>query len=253
MTKLTLTSAGLIVGGALILGSMWQGKREATGTSRSAQALSPGRPASSPKVRARASGNEAGPRPGPAAAAMVPAMPSTGTLPAARGEFRFQKELDDYAFLRRKIFLSDDEKAEKARLLRDPSFVAGLESLFRDSLESGFEPEMRRNLALDLLFEALEGEGRDAASRVLRSVVRDERVESSALDSGTRRTLAGLKAEVLYQWSSKNPRVAREVGSWLPGPVSERIWRNVQAAQNQNLAESAIESGGPPRAPGSSR
>ncbi len=53
-----------------------------------------------------------------------------------------------------------------------------------------------------------------------------------------RRALAGIKAEIMYQLSSERPGEAAQLQASLPGPVSERIWNNVQYQQENNLAES---------------
>lgn len=155
--------------------------------------------------------------------------------------FEFQKELGDYAFLKKKVLLSDADKSEKKDLMQNDRFLRSLESLLKTPTNGDFEMEQQQNFALDLLFEALESDTRSIASEVLQAIVQDPQVENAQLDRKSREKLAGLKAEVLYQWAALEPGKSGEIQSWLPGPVSQRIWQNVLASQHSNLEESAAE------------
>jgi hypothetical protein len=97
-----------------------------------------------------------------------------------------------------------------------------------------------QNQAVDLLLEARLG-GSQIAGQVLRSVVTDGQVEKESLSRSDRQAFAELKADVLYRWSAREPAITAELPGWLPGPVSQKIWRNVVNAQEQNQLESAEE------------
>ena len=95
-----------------------------------------------------------------------------------------------------------------------------------------------QDVAVDILLDALKDGDSRAAEEALREVVKDEQVEDGTLSGGVREQLAGVKAEVLYQWSAMVPSGASELARLLPGPVSQKIWQNVLNMQSQNLAES---------------
>jgi len=154
--------------------------------------------------------------------------------------FEFQNELTVYLDLQTKVFLSDSEKREKADLLRNAALIRALGARLQQASRS-HEVMREQDAAIDLLLEALKDGDTQAASEVLREVIQDSQVEDLKLDKGSREQLAGLKAEVLYQWSATNPQIASNLQSWLPGPVSKKIWDNVLRMQQSNEAEGAAE------------
>lgn len=153
---------------------------------------------------------------------------------------QFAEALVDYARLRSKLFLSDENKSQKARLLQDAELMRALELLLKSSANDMKSQELQ-NDAIDLLLEARASGSRDAES-VLRSVLEDRQIENDAMELGQRKALAGIKAEILYQWSALEPARAEEMRRWLPGPISEKIWSNVVDAQDQNELESQGDS-----------
>lgn len=153
--------------------------------------------------------------------------------------FEHQDELNQYRDLKKKVLGSDDDERERSRLKSD----AVLLDSFRDLLKSSATNDQTRenqNAALDLLFEALKDKSTQAET-ILQGVIQDAQIESSALSPAVRENLAGIKAEALYQWSSLDPSKAGVLSSWLPGPVSQKIWQNIQDRQESNLAESKLE------------
>lgn len=187
----------------------------------------------------------------PRAASLSPnlasgALPSTdktkGALitkessPVAR-PFPYTKEVASYAFLQAKVFLSNPEKDEKARLLKNPALIRALGERLR---EASRVPDVmdQQDVAVDLLIEALREGDASAAQDALREVVQDAQVENVELARADREQLAGLKAEVLYQWSAVQPNAAAGFPGLLPGPVSRKIWDNVVRMQQSNQLES---------------
>jgi hypothetical protein len=142
--------------------------------------------------------------------------------------------------LRAKIFLSPEEKRERADLLRHSGLLKALGRRLVEPTRS-MAVMNEQDAAIDVLMEALKSGDAQVAGEVLQGVVRDGQVEDTRLDRGSREQLAGLKAEVLYQWSALSPAAASQLPSWLPGPVSRKIWANVVRMQQSNLAESAAE------------
>lgn len=154
--------------------------------------------------------------------------------------FPFQKELSSYLDLQTKVFLNDSEKKERSDLLRHAGLLKALGTRL---IEATRNPEVMReqDAAIDLLLEALKEGDSTVAAQVLQAVVSDRQVEDTKLEKSAREQLAGLKAEVLYQWSSTNPGIVANLQAWLPGPVSKKIWDNVIRMQESNDAESALE------------
>lgn len=153
--------------------------------------------------------------------------------------FKYQSELKEYELLKTKIFLSEKDKVTKADLLKNADFTQGLQTLLQKAATDD-ESQRAQNAALDFLLEALESSSQEAA-QVLQAIVQDPTIENSDADLASRKSLAGIKAEILFEWSALDPQRAAEMESWLPGPVSQKIWANVREQQENNLAESALE------------
>ena len=193
----------------------------------------------------------------PAAEADVAVAPSRRSRPVPPGDsakravadekvsdtetqFAFKEEINEYAKLKEKVILTDGEIAQKKRLVQDPDLIAALADFLK--MPTDAPDESGQYDAIDLLFEARKAASvKDVAETVLRSLVEDPVVEDPDMDRETREDMAGLKAEVLFQWTSVDPTKAVEVERLLPGPVSRRIWENVQEEQRMNLQESALE------------
>jgi hypothetical protein len=163
-----------------------------------------------------------------------------GRAPMASRPFAYDKELKTYLDLQAKVFMSDEEKAEKHELLSRPDLLKALGQKLLEPSRS-LEGMNEQDTALDMLIEALKSGDSAVAAGVLGDVVKDGQVESSTMEQSAREQLAGLKAEILYQWSAFKPDMASNLQSMLPGPVSRRIWSNVVKMQQENLAESEAE------------
>lgn len=165
----------------------------------------------------------------------VPAAPTAETVEPVQP---FERELQSYSELKRKVFLTPEEQAHKETLLKNPDVLRGLRARLVRSPVNG-QQALAQNAAIDMLLEALKSGDSEVASEVLRTVVTDGQVEDTKTDPLTRENLAGVKAEVLFQWSALKPAQSDELAQMLPGPVSQRIWANVISAQQSNLNESA--------------
>jgi len=150
----------------------------------------------------------------------------------------YAKELDTYVVLKKKVFLTETEERSRDQLLKNPAILRAMGQRLTISAADD-AAALEQNSAVDMLLEALRSGDSTVATEVLKAVVTDRQVEDGALDISSRENLAGIKAEVLYQWSALNPVQSGQIASWLPGPVSQRIWQNVVTAQASNIAESA--------------
>lgn len=148
------------------------------------------------------------------------------------------KELAVYTDLHRKVFLNERESAEKDALLKNASVLRAMGvRLMRSPGSEAAAKE--QNVAVEMLLEALRTGDSEIAAEVLKGVITDGQVEDAHLDIASRENLAGVKAEVLFQWSAFRPAQANELATMLPGPVSQKIWQNIVDAQASNIAESA--------------
>lgn len=152
------------------------------------------------------------------------------------------KSLQSYQGLHAKTFLTADEEQEKNEMLRNPAFLEDLRGVLSDtSMMEDPEYEKLENAAMDLIVEALQYGDRQASLQVIQDIIQDPQVENPDLPQKVRETLAGIKGELLYHAVAFAPGEFSNVESLLPGVVSQRIWRNVQAKHQQNLNESQIE------------
>lgn len=168
--------------------------------------------------------------------------------PAAEGPeapadpaFAGSDALADYVRMKGQIFMSAETRARKDELLRDEKFLKGLGQLLKTPASRDLKTQELQSQAIDLLIEARTATDGKVAGEVLKSVVEDASIENDKLKLAERKALAGLKAELLYQWTAQEPQVADSILSWLPGPISQKIWRNVLAAQEQNELASTQE------------
>jgi hypothetical protein len=171
-----------------------------------------------------------------ATAAVVPIVPAP--LKLEKKPEPFATELAEYAVLKKKVFLTAAEESQRNSFLKNDKILRGMRSRLLSSPTTAKEAK-EQNAAIDLLLDAVRIGDSEVAVEVLRDVVADGQIEDENIDRATRENLAGVKAEVLYQWSALKPAQAQELANMLPGPVSQKIWQNVVSAQASNLSESA--------------
>lgn len=148
------------------------------------------------------------------------------------------EELKQYRAIKNKAFLTEEEKALRKSFLQDNQMLRNLGSFLKSPTPDDSDFEETKNVATDLLLEAIRVEKSSAAEAVLQDIVTDGAIENSKMDPALRESLAGVKAEILYHWSALDPEKVPQIEAWLPGPISKKIWQNVLKAQNQNRAES---------------
>lgn len=155
--------------------------------------------------------------------------------------YAFRGDIENFRSLNKKVFLTDDEKRAKRALLENGEFLKSLTHLLTVGAGESTEMKQAQDVALDVLFESLRTDAGSPVAEVLLEIVGDTQIESETIDMVTKRDLAGVKAEVLYYWSSLDPASSGRIEQSLPGPVSRRIWENVVSAQKNNLEESSLE------------
>jgi hypothetical protein len=167
-------------------------------------------------------------------AAVPAAVVAPAIAPVVKLSPELHSKLNEIARLDRKAFLSDDEKAFRTNLLKDETFLREISRVLT-SHELDQTTKREQYQAIDALLAAQEI-GSPAASTLLAGVVSDAQVENETIAKDVRANLAGIKAEVLYKWTSQDNTARPE--SLLPGPVSRQLWSNVQETQSRNEAES---------------
>ncbi len=149
--------------------------------------------------------------------------------------------LKDFRTLQAKVFRTKEDEKKWKKLISDSNLILEI-STYLKNLPKADQQEFKdsQNAVLDLLVEALRG-GSTVAEQAIFDVIKDSQVEDESLAQNYRELLAGVKAELLYQGSSVKPQLASQFQNLLPGPVSQKIWKNVQQQQADNLALSQAE------------
>jgi hypothetical protein len=147
-----------------------------------------------------------------------------------------------YKKLHAKTFLNSQEEVEKKEMLSNSEFIGDLGRVLSDtSMMQDPHYEEMENAALDLIVEALQKGDRESSLQVIQSIIQDPQVENTQLPQKVRETLAGIKGELLYHAVAFAPNEFSNIESLLPGPVSQKIWQNVQGQHQQNFNESQVE------------
>ena len=144
-------------------------------------------------------------------------------------------KLLDIATLGQKAFVTEEEKARRAVAMNDPKFLREIAVVLR-SQDLDQSTRRQQYQAIDALVASAVA-GTAEAQTQLRGIVSDKQIEDASLPQPVRENLAGIKAEVLYNWTSRAPAAANDIADSLPGPVSEKIWQNVKDTQSRNANE----------------
>lgn len=230
--KLIILSASVVcIGGlALILGS----NKDAESVSTPGSSLEQTAQETTEKI------NDLKPGSSDVAAPSVVVLPKPDRTEIVKvwNEFANKEDLASFGVLYQKAVLLPQDKVVKARLMKDERFLSSLEPLLK-TVPIDAETSTMQNQALDFVFDALNSDMRSAAIGILKNVIADGAIEYSSGDIADRTALAGVKAEALFNLAAAEPSAKAEINSLLPGPISKKIWENVQQRQESNLAESA--------------
>lgn len=150
--------------------------------------------------------------------------------------------IEEFKTLQAKVFKTDQDRAQIKKVTQNSAYLYELSEYLRN-VASVKNPEFRenQNIAIDILVEALKEGDSEAAKAALFEIIKDPQIENASLDMSVRESLAGVKADVLYQGSALKPELFTQVESILPGPVSQKIWKNIQQKQAENFADSEAE------------
>lgn len=150
--------------------------------------------------------------------------------------------LQQFKVIQSKIFKSDEEQRSLKQMMMNSRYIQQLGEYLRD-IQSVNKEEFKanQNVAIDFLIEALHSGEAGSAEQAILDVIKDSQVEDEKIPMNARELLGGVKADLLYQASSIRPALAEQFSRLLPGPVSQKIWENVQRQQEENLALSEKE------------
>ena len=237
--KITLGAAGLTVGFLAVAGLRWTLLR---GTPVLTQALPVAAVIAATTATATyADEIEAEKMKSLAAIHRDPVAGNRKRKPVANEPFPYFREVAVYGKLRAKVFLKEEDKSAKSAIFADRELLEGIGEFLKHSAGSDYDAQVQQTTAIDLLLDAAKtDEGREAAEAALHEIIADDQIENESLQPDARKNLAGVKAEVLFQWSVQDPSKTKAMQAWLPGPVSAKIWENVSDAQVRNLHESAM-------------
>jgi len=146
-------------------------------------------------------------------------------------------QMQDYAQLGKKVLKTDGDREAWNSLIKDPHTIYYARKVLL--LPNKNEPALQ-DRALEFLLEAAKT-GDPNAAAALDAVISDDAIEGNSVARPVQQFKAELKATALYQWTSSNPEQEAHVATLLPGPVSQKIWRNVLAQQANNVSESEAE------------
>ncbi len=152
------------------------------------------------------------------------------------------EKLKQFKLIQAKVFKSDTETEILKNFVSDPVVIRDLTQYLLSPAQikqSNFREN--QNAAIDLILESLKSSNPQSAVEAILEVAKDSQVENNLIESSVRQSLAGTKAELLYQGSALRPDLFTSVEALLPGPVSQKIWKNIQHKQFENASESESE------------
>ncbi|MFS4460786.1 hypothetical protein [Bdellovibrio sp. HCB2-146] len=233
MRSLKVRAIGASVLGSLLVGTVWYSLSRpelAPQNEISEVGVQPPASASSTPLSTVMTSDQVVPAP-------VPDLAATA-LSTAFKDFSHKEDLSRFSHLSQKALLLPTDQIARKELLADEALIKSLTPLLTTASQDKSEQQLQ-NAALDLLFAALQSDSRDVAVGVLKDVVASAGVENETLPQAQREQLAGVKAEVLMALSA-DPKFQDDLKSLFPGPVTGKIWQNVQERQDSNLAESGL-------------
>jgi hypothetical protein len=146
---------------------------------------------------------------------------------------RLSKHLELFQELDVKVLMNPSEKERYVALLSDRDIQALIK---RTILTANTENIKLQNSSVEFLVSAIESNV--DVSQLMKEIISDSAIESTSAPQAQRQVQAELKAELIYSWSSNSPRQVQGIEALLPGPVSQRIWSNIQYTHANNAEES---------------
>lgn len=148
------------------------------------------------------------------------------------------KQLNQIHVIQKKVFKSEAELEIIKSFISSRSRLQSLVTLFTNRQLLIETSSADQSAAVDVLIEASKSESAQYAEELILEIIRDSRIENENEIPAVRESLAGIKAELMYHAVRIDNRT---VQNSISGPVTQKIWNNVQQAQADNVSESQLE------------
>lgn len=174
----------------------------------------------------------------------IPSGTSMLIPPAAQTTWKpeVKERLSAFQALQMKSVMTPEEEEARLQFLQDAELISQIGLTLRSrTAQQDPKAEENQNIAIDILIEALKEGNEQAATDAIWDQIRDGQVEDANVPLKERKVFAGIKGEILYHATALRPDTFQDVEMDLPGPVSQKIWKNVQAQHQSNLEGSQAE------------
>ncbi len=148
------------------------------------------------------------------------------------------KQLNQIYAIQKKVFKSEVELEVVKSFINSRSKLQSLVTLLTNRQSLIETSSADRSAAVDVLIEASKAESAQYAEELILEIIRDSKIENKNEIPSVRESLAGIKAELMYHAVRIDNRT---VQNSVSGPVTQKIWENVQQAQADNVSESQLE------------
>ncbi len=144
-------------------------------------------------------------------------------------------QLKQLRLIKTKVFRSEAEETTMKAFIKNPDNLQSLISLLTDTTSLQATSQAEHQAAVDILLEAAKTGNAKFAEESILAVIGDRQVEDQNNTKAVRELHAGIKAELMYGAAFIDQQT---IQNYVPGPVSQRIWDNVQAAHAENVTDS---------------
>ena len=173
---------------------------------------------------------------------LVAVLPPQDRFYKLEGKLPRPEVVAEFRIIQAKVFKTDSEKARIRLAINDRSYLLELgRYLLNVGSFNNSDFKDNQDGVIDLLVEALKKGNSRAAEMAILEVILDAQVENEKLDLKIREILANSKAELMYQARDIKGSMMTNIEAQLPGPISLKIWKDVQRKPSQNLADPESE------------
>ena len=144
-------------------------------------------------------------------------------------------QLKQLRLIKAKVFRSETEEITMKAFVRNADNLQSLVSLLTDSVSLQATTAAEHQAAVDILLEAAKGANTKLAVESILTVIGDKQVEDQSSTKTVRELHAGIKAELMYGAAFIDRQT---IQNYVPGPVTQKIWDNVQMAHAENITGS---------------
>lgn len=144
-------------------------------------------------------------------------------------------QLKQLRSIKAKVFRTEADDVVVKAFIQNPDNLQSLVSLLTDSTSLQATTAAEHQAAVDVLLEAAKTGNSKISQESILTVISDKQVEDQTATEAVRELHAGIKAELMYGAAFIDQRT---IQNYVPGPVSQKIWDNVQAAFAENITAS---------------